>query len=123
MRSVVFFLIVNEVGVNVLAVVGHVFLLSVKLFPDALFGKDGCLTAFLVFAFLASLLEIVECEVELIDKENQQQECENDDDTCVADIIGQQSVEPQADCTTKDGAFWRRSCNESEEQWHPHQAE
>ena len=72
MRFAVFFLIVNEVGVNVLAVVGHVFLLFVKLFPDALFGEDGSLTAFLVFAFLASLLEIVERQVELVDKENQQ---------------------------------------------------
>ena len=66
MLLVVFFLIINGVGVNVLAVVGHVFLFSVKLFPDALFGKDGSLTAFLVFAFLASLFEIVERQVELV---------------------------------------------------------
>ena len=121
--AVDFFLVVDEVGVDVLAVVGHVILISLKLFPDALFGKYGSLLAGLFFLSLAPLLEVVKREVELVDDEDQEQEGEDDDDTGFADVSGQYVVEPQTDGASEDGTFRRHGGNESEKQRHPHQAE
>ena len=119
---VLFFLVVDGIGVDVFAIVGCVLLLSFKLFPDALFGEKGSLSACLFFLSLASFLEIVECKVELVDKEHQQEEGEDDDDTSFADVVGQNGIEPQADSPSEDGALGCHGGYECEEQRHPYQA-
>ena len=80
------------------------------------------MAAFL-FAFFPQLLEIVECEIELIDREDQKQEREDDDNARLAHIIGQQSVEPQTHSPAEDGAFWGIAGNIGEKQRQPNQAQ
>ena len=120
-QMLVVFLVVNEIGVNVFAEVGRVVPFPFELFLNALFGKKGGLVATLLFAFLAQLLEIVERKIELVDRENQEQEGEDDDYTGVAYILGKDVVEPLANRATENGTFRCGSGDESEEQRQPYQ--